>query len=254
MKKTLISIAILAASPMLAQADTLAGVYAGAQYWDMQADGAFGSNNRLQEYDLKDEGKGSVWIAIEHPVPLLPNVKLRYNQMDTDGSADVVDFSFGGRTFNGASTVDAELDHFDGIFYYEILDNDLVAIDLGVNVKYGDFKVDITGEVSESGGGTATVTTREDYKGVIPMLYGAAEVGIPTTGLSVYAEANWVGFDDYNAYDVQAGAQYLFIDNLAVEMGLQVGYRKIMIDVEDLSNLYIDADFDGAYAGLMVHF
>lgn len=239
---------------MLANADTLGGIYMGAQYWDMQADGAFGSNDNLQSYDLSDEGKGSVWIAIEHPVPLVPNLKLRYNQLDTDGSADVADFEFGGITYNGTSTVDAELDHFDAIFYYEFLDNDLVSLDLGVNIKYGDFQVDISGETTDSNGNSVTASSSESYKGVIPMLYGAGAIGIPTTGLSLYAEANWIGYDDYNAYDVQAGAEYLVIDNPVIELGLQLGYRKIKIDVEDLSDLYIDTEFDGAYAGVMAHF
>jgi hypothetical protein len=37
-------------------------------------------------------------------------------------------------------------------------------------------------------------------------------------------------------------------------MTLQVGYRKVTMDIEDLDDIYADMEFDGAFAGLEVHF
>ncbi|MBW8191034.1 TIGR04219 family outer membrane beta-barrel protein [Neiella marina] len=253
MKTKLIALAALATLPFASQADTFAGVYMGAQYWDMNADGGFGTGDLTQDYDLYDEGKGVIWVAVEHPVPLLPNFMLRYNQMDTDGSADVVDFEFGGIVYDGKSTVDAELDHIDMVMYYEILDNSLTSLDIGVNLKYGDYKVSVTGETT-IGDTVVEESSQENYKGVIPMVYAASQLGIPGTGLSFFGEVNWIGVGDANAYDVQIGAQYLLIDNLAVDAGVQVGYRKVKFDIDDVSDLTIDAQFDGAFAGVMVHF
>ncbi|MBD1390053.1 TIGR04219 family outer membrane beta-barrel protein [Neiella sp. HB171785] len=253
MKNRLLAAAVLAALPALAQADTFAGIYAGVQYWDMDAEGEFGTGNTTQQYGLNDEGKASIWLAVEHPVPLLPNLKLRYNQMDTDGFADVEDFEFGDIIYNGESTIDAELDHTDIIMYYEIFDNPLTNLDIGLNLKYGDYKVSVVGEV-EVGDSTIKESSEESYKGVIPMLYGATELVIPGTGFSIYGEANWIGYDDYNAYDVQIGTQYLLVDNLAVEAAIQLGYRKVKLDLDDVDDLTIDAEFDGVYAGLQVHF
>ncbi|GGA81061.1 outer membrane protein [Neiella marina] len=253
MKNKILAAALIAAFPSLAQADTFAGIYAGVQYWDMDAQGEFGTSSSTQEYDLSDEGKASIWLAVEHPVPLLPNLKLRYNQMDTDGFADVEDFEFGGITYNGESTLDAELDHADIIMYYELFDNPLTSLDVGLNLKYGDYKVTVVGEV-EVDDTTVTATSKESYKGVIPMLYGATELGIPGTGFSIYGEANWIGVGDYSAYDVQVGTQYLLIDNLAVEAAIQLGYRKVKFDLDDVDDLTIDAEFDGIYGGVQVHF
>lgn len=253
MKSKLLALAAVAALPFASQADTFAGIYMGAQYWDMDAEGGFGSGNVTQEYTLNDEGKGIFWMAVEHPLPFLPNFMMRYNQMDTYGYADVEDFEFGGIVYNGESDVDAELDHLDLVMYYEILDNSLTSLDVGVNLKYGDYKVTVTGDTIVDDI-VYTETTKESYKGVIPMVYGAAQLGVPGTGLSFFGEANWIGVGDANAYDVQIGAQYLFIDNLAVEAGAQIGYRKVKFDIDDVSDLTIDAEFDGAFAGVMVHF
>jgi hypothetical protein len=55
-------------------------------------------------------------------------------------------------------------------------------------------------------------------------------------------------------YDYQVGVNYLFIDNLAVEVGVTLGYRALSLQLEDLDNLYTDMDFKGAYLGLNVHF
>ncbi|GAA5215875.1 TIGR04219 family outer membrane beta-barrel protein [Corallincola platygyrae] len=256
MNKTLA--AMIASSTLLAapaaMADTIAGVYVGAQYWDMEASGSVGTDNSMEEFDLEDEYKGSVWIAIEHPVPVLPNLKLRYNQLDTDGSADVVDFEFGGNTYNGNATTDLETDHLDIIMYYELLDNDTVWLDLGLNLKYGDYKVSVTGEIDDGAGGTLVDTTNESYNGVIPMLYGAGGVGFPFTGLGLFGEANWIGYDDHNAYDVQAGVRWMFLDNPAIDMEVQLGYRMISLDVEDLGDIYADVEFEGGFLGLQAHF
>lgn len=237
-----------------AQADTLAGVYVGAQIWKMESSGSFGDDDYMQSFDMDDETKGSVWIAIEHPIPVLPNVKIRYNQLDVDGHSDVNGFDFGDYTFTGKADVDAELDHFDFILYYEILDNDIISIDLGLNAKYGDFKVKLDGTALDSQGNATSATGVESYNGIIPLAYVSSQIGLPLTGVGVYGEANWIGYDEHHVHDVQGGIYWNMIESIAIDATVQLGYRNIKFDIEDLGGIYMDAEFKGAYAGLELHF
>lgn len=241
-------------SSFTAQADTLLGLYAGAQVWQMQTSGSFGEKDNMQAFNIDDETKGSFWVALEHPVPVLPNIKIRYNQLDVDGDSNVDDLKFGKYTFTGKADVDAELDHFDFILYYEILDNDIVSVDLGLNAKYGDFKVKLDGTAIDNQGGSYAAQGTESYNGVIPLGYIYTQVGLPLTGLGMYGEANWIGYDDHHVHDVQGGVFWNMLETIAIDATVQVGYRNIKFDIEDLSGVYMDAEFKGAYAGLELHF
>ncbi|WP_354622704.1 TIGR04219 family outer membrane beta-barrel protein [Psychromonas sp. MME2] len=241
-------------TPLAVQADTIAGLYAGAQIWNMESSGSFGEDGTMQSFNLDDKTKGSFWVALEHPIPVIPNIKIRYNQLDVKGYSDVNNLEFGDYTFTGHASVDAKLDHFDFILYYEILDNDIVSLDLGLNAKYGDFKVKLDGTVEDNQGNSLSQSAEESYNGVIPLGYVAAEIGLPFTGLGVYGEVNWIGYDDHHVHDIQGGIFWNMIETLAIDATVQFGYRDIKFDIEDLSGIYADAEFKGAYAGLQLHF
>ena len=236
-----------------AQADTLGGIYVGAQYWDLASDGTINDDNASADFDLGDDAKGSVWIAIEHPIPLLPNFKARYNQLDGEGVA----------TLNGAITIDgvtfaddtemaldAKLDHVDAVLYYELLDNDLVSLDLGLNIKVGDFELTGVGEDPDGNG----VTQSGSYSGPIPLLYAAGEIGLPLTGLGLFGEVSGLAYSGNQFYDAQAGLGYNFLDNPAIVLTGQLGYRIFKLKAEDLDDINADIQFDGAFAGLVAHF
>lgn len=254
MNKTALALAVGALlTAAAAQADTIGGIYVGAQYWDLASDGTINDDNASADFDLGDDAKGSVWIAIEHPIPLLPNFKARYNQLDGEGVA----------TLNGAITIDdvtfaddtemaldAKLDHVDAVLYYELLDNDLVSLDLGLNIKVGDFELTAIGE---SPAGDA-VTQSGSYSGPIPLLYAAGQIGLPLTGLGVFGEVSGLAYSGNQFYDAQAGVGYNFLDNPAIVLTGQVGYRIFKLKADDLDDINADIQFDGAFAGLVAHF
>ena len=80
------------------------------------------------------------------------------------------------------------------------------------------------------------------------------QVGLPFTGLSAYAEGSYLSFDDHKVSDFQVALTYSFVENLAIDMTLQVGYRDITVDIEDLDDVYADLGYDGVFAGLEIHF
>ena len=112
-------------------------------------------------------------------------------------------FSFGDSNYVVGTTVGtiSDLSHVDYILYYEIFDNDLVSIDLGVNAKQFDGEITVTG-TSQNGG--PSTTERVDFSGFVPLVYGRA-IGLPLTGLSVFFEGSLLAIDDSKVQDYQAG-------------------------------------------------
>ena len=90
--------------------------------------------------------------------------------------------------------------------------------------------------------------------GFLPLLYVNTIIGLPFTGFNVFAEANFLSYDDNSVYDYQIGVSYAVLDNLAVDLDLTLGYRSVKLELDDIDDLYTDLTFDGFFAGAIVHF
>jgi len=139
MKKYCLAAALsMACLAPTAQADTLLGLYLGVDGWQSDNSGSFAQDGNLQSFKFDDETFTSYYAALEHPVPLVPNIKLKYPELELNGDTTLDEtFSFGGSDYVVGTQVGtvSDLSHIDYILYYEIFDNDLVSIDLGVNAK-----------------------------------------------------------------------------------------------------------------------
>ena len=247
--KTLMLAATILTAP--AQADTLLGLYVGAQGWNMDTEGGFANSANLTTFDFDNQTKGSFYAALEHPVPIIPNIKVRQTGMDTFGDVLLTStFNFNDQTFNVDTSLNTEVDvsNTDIILYYELFDNDLISFDFGINGKYVD------GSIFVADATDTTNNAKEEFSGVVPMLYTRLAFGLPFSGLGVYAEGSYLSIDDHTLSDVEFALTYEFIDNLAVDMTLQIGYRAVTLELEDLDDIYSDLEFSGAFAGLEIHF
>ena len=236
-------------------ADTIYGIYAGVQGWDMESAGSFGqTENGLTSsatFNYDKESQNSFYLAIEHPVPLIPNIKVKRNTMETKGDTTLTGtFVFGDEAFSTTSqlTTNVDLSNTDFILYYEILDNDLVTLDIGINAKKVEGVLDVVNKDD------VTQSANESFTGYVPMLYGNVEVGLPFTGLGLFAEGSLLSVGGHSLYDYEAGIGYTFIDNLAVDLTLQLGYRSIKLELDGLDDINSNLDFDGVFVGLEVHF
>ncbi len=233
-----------------ATADTIAGVYIGAQGWNTSTSGGFADSSSTANFNFDDETNGAAYIAVEHPVPFLPNLKVNYTGLDTSGVTNLeTSFTFDGNLYTAESDVmtNADITSTDIILYYELFDNDLISFDLGLNGKYIDGTLIVEDQASNTRG-------VEEFSGVVPMVYSRVQVGLPFTGLAAYAEGSYLSFDDHTLSDYQIALTYSFIESLAVDMTLQLGYRNVQVDIEDLDDVYADMEYDGAFAGLEIHF
>ena len=234
-----------------ASADTLLGVYLGGDGWRSEVTGSFGNSEPAPTFNFNSKTQGSYYIALEHPIPVLPNIRLAHNQLDANG-VTIIDgqFSFGGESFAVNTTVANQVDltNTDVVLYYEILDNSVVALDLGLNGKLIKGSASLV-EQAEQG-----LQGEESVSQWLPMVYVSSKVGLPLTGLDVFAQGSYVGWSDSRMYDLQAGIGYEVVDSLTVDMRLKVGYRAVNLRLDDFDNLYSNLDFKGVFAGVELHF
>ncbi|TCN82783.1 outer membrane protein [Shewanella fodinae] len=137
MKKTLMAVALLASMTVgSVQAATVLGFKVGGDYWNADASGTFAEKGQpQQEFGYDSSSRYSLWFAIEHPIPFLPNLKIRENHLDEDGSLADADMSFSGISYTGETYANIDLSNTDFIGYYELLDNDILSLDVGAGYK-----------------------------------------------------------------------------------------------------------------------
>lgn len=231
----------LVAAP--AQADVLRFAV-GAAAWDAEPDGDFQveDNSRIDVEDdlgMGSETTGFVWARLEHPVPILPNIKVRYTPLDIEGDETLSrEITFDDRTFAVRENVDStlDMDMLDTALYYEVLDN-IVSLDLGLNVKLVDGNATLRS--------TSTGEDRVDFTAPLPLLYAAVAAELPLTGLSAEAEISGLAYSDSKAFDALARLRYTFFFGL----GLEVGYRTLVVDVDEVDDVDVDVDISGFFAG-----
>ncbi|USE83260.1 TIGR04219 family outer membrane beta-barrel protein [Acinetobacter tibetensis] len=210
----------------LAQADLVA-LKGDISYW---AYDGHAETVPFSKEKLDNEGAVQFSVALEHPVPIIPNAKIRYVNLDTQTKSSVL----------GQPNYAVNLDHADFILYYEILDN-VVDLDIGAGATT------LNGHINR-------LDQRTNIDETYPIIYGTVGGKLPFTGLSAKAELTYSNFDDAQLTDALAEIQYNFIDNMLVDVGVKAGYRIFTVDLDDYNRNDIKLDFKGPYIGLDAHF
>ena len=211
-------------------ADTILGVYVGANYWhyDLSGDIQVDQNS---EADIDfDDGGNVFYAALEHPVPFLPNIKLQQNNIQTDGliSIDTIEVNS-----------DLDFSHIDLTLYYEVLDNWL-NLDLGLSFKHFDGYTDFYYQ--------DLLDERSDFSELVPMLYAKGKFDLPFTGFSASASLQALSFNSNKATDVDLAINY----ESSIGLGASTGYRTLDIDIDDFTSNNVT--IDGFYLGVNFHF
>lgn len=245
MKKTLLASAVLGfCMASSAQAATVVGFTIGGDYWRADTSGTFADKGQPQQtFDYSSSAQGSYWIAVEHPLPFVPNIKIRENSLDQKGRASVDKLNFNGNIFDGNVTAYTDLSNTDFVLYYEILDNDIVSLDLGAAYKLmnGSLRVQDPGHPEE-----------KDVDSGIVMGYASTHVGMPGLGLYGFADL-MQGINESSVHDYAIGLGWQF-DGLAVDTRVRVGYREFLFDVSNFSGVSADTKFKGYFAGVEINF
>jgi outer membrane protein len=186
-----------------------------------------------------EESQGYLFATLEHPVPILPNVRLMYTTLDHAGSGPTT-FVFDGESFSGTVANEFSIEQTDILAYYEILDN-VVSLDLGLNVRLFDLTYMINDDRGTRTSGTVSAP--------VPMLYGLIG-GSPWPGLLISAEGNYISISGSTMSDFNAKIAY----TTDFFVGFEAGYRAQSIELDDIDDTNAEIDFEGPFVGAYLKF
>jgi outer membrane protein len=240
---------LVAVSPA-ALSDTVLGIYAGGGVWQTDFSGQVGDMGQpaadLEDLGLRDEDNQFYFVALEHPVPLLPNIRLQHTGISLASTSDIDQtFVIDDVTYTANTTVTSDIDfsHTDATLYYEVLDN-WANLDLGLTFR--KFDGDISLRTDSLSGSQALDET-------IPMVYAKAQFNLPLTGFFLGAAGNYASHSGSKVSDLQASLGYMS-DGLVLDFGIEVGVRSFAIELDDVSELDADMKLEGTFASIYLHF
>ena len=246
MKKTAIAAFIVALAPVASHADLLFTVGAKASVWNAEPTGQIdddisvdSSNNGL---GLDSENGTQLTVFFEHPVPMLPNIKLKQTSLDLSGDGNLTG-DFNGQVFAGPVTSDLDLSHTDVTLYWGLpLPLPYVDINFGATARMFDGSAEV-----KNAGATESV----DLNATLPMVYGAVKVDTPF-GVYAQVDVNYIGYSGNTLSDISYGLGYDLPVPIA-DIGLEAGYRSLSMKTdEDLTDIATDVDVSGLYYGASV--
>jgi len=217
MKKLLLS-AFIAFLPMTGMAATILGFQIGGGSWEQTPSGALVSTVGSDTLKETEKGEGYTYFSLEHPVPLVPNIRLANTKVSAVGNTVITS---------------VEIDQTDATLYYEILDN-VISLDLGITARNTD------GQVAGTGSTTFSET--------VPLLYASAEIALPA-GFALAAEINSISSGSDKISDISAKVTY----TTSIGLGIEVGTRTQNFEV-DIDNVQTDIEFSGLFAGVYFKF
>jgi len=230
-----------------AQAEFI-GLNIGANHWTPDLTGSFGGNsvgdttiNLKTDLGLDEPAPSNIVLILEHPVPLLPNVKYQNFDLDSSGSSNPGGLDFNGTNFPGAINSTFDLSHDDIVLYYELLDN-WVSLDFGLDLKVFDGQVELADSIS-----TETVTVDD----TVPLVYISARFDLPFSGFYIGADIN----NNFNTGDGRAEDSSIMLGyESGSGLGIEGGIKKFSLELDDINNINADLEYDGIYLNGYFHF
>ena len=238
----LLSLTLLSSSA--SRADLFLGIYAGASAWQADFSGDLGDDPQsFNSLGFNNDNYNSFYVAVE--LLGLPEIRLAQTNIDTTASGTLnSSFSLDGISYpvNSDLTTELDLKSTDLTIYWQILDN-YIGADIGITARHLDGSVEVT---------DGTTTDRLDFDTLIPMGFLRARFDLPTTGWYIEADTQFIGFqgDSYSDSTAKIGWRFESI----ADLGINLGYRKMSIDVDGLDSLDTDLDLSGPFVSGTFHF
>lgn len=211
--------------------------------------------------NLDLEAKNGLYLGGRIGMPVLPDLKVRYESMkmeSNDASGTIVFFD---TEFSVDGEVSLDMSHLDtavvlGPKFIPFVD----YLDVGVNVRWllGGLEAEVDNGPRES----QSFEISEGVPLFIPMLHLAAAVSIPTVDVQLAGTVNTIPVAGANMTDWNIKARYYapLPTNILAKVGVEAGYRKWTIDIDgteaaflpEEANLSFDAS--GFFLGAVVAF
>ena len=247
MKKSLLLAAVFtscSAFSTTSAADLFLGIYAGASLWQADFNGELGQDPQsFDDLGFNQDNYSSYYIAVE--LLGLPEIRLAQTNIDTKASGTINDsFDLDGISYPVSSSLDTDLSlkATDLTLYWQILDNYLSA-DIGLTARHLDGQVEVT---------DGTTFDSLNFEGIAPLAFLRTRFDLPFSGWYIEADTQFVGYngDSYSDSTAKLGWR---LESIA-DLGVNLGYRKMTLEVENLDGLRADINLSGPFASATFHF
>ncbi|MEQ3694563.1 MAG: TIGR04219 family outer membrane beta-barrel protein [Thalassolituus sp.] len=250
MKKTALAAFLVAMTPVASHADLLFTVGAKASVWSAEPTGQLDEGVSVDDKNdglgLKSESGTQLTVFFEHPVPVIPNFRIRQTSLDITGSGNL-DKEFNGFAYSEDVSSELDLSHTDFTAYWGApLPVPYLDINFGLTVRAFDGSAIVEGE---------TTGEREEVEldFALPMGFLEAQVGTPF-GLYAQAEINYIAYDGNSLSDTMIGLGY-DLPIPVVDVALDLGHRSISMKTnDDTTDIATDFEVSGMYYGASLAF
>ena len=148
MKKTAIAAILAAMTPMAAQADLLFTVGAKASIWNAEPTGQLDKGVSVEEDGLNLDSENGQQLAVyfEHPLPFIPNIRLKQTNLDISGDGNL-NVNFLHQDFNEKAKSTLDLSHKDLTLVWGLpLPLPFIDINFGLTARQFDGSAEVRGE------------------------------------------------------------------------------------------------------------
>lgn len=216
-------------------------------------DGLTGTSLDLQN-TLALEGASNTyaWAYLEHPLPVIPNIRFEMNAEKYEGAGSLTQ-TFYGQDFTGNINSVADISSNDIILYWGVPGIGLAStatpgvdfdLDFGIGAKLFDGEVSINSEVP--GVGFTEVIDQ-------PIPYGYLSGRVEAFGAGLEGQVKYVKYDVNEYSDMQIKVDYTFPVTPVIDLGVEAGYKTTSLTV-DVNDLQADISTSGLFFGGFIKF
>ena len=199
-----------------------------------------------------------VWGYIEHFLPYIPNFRVEYSSLESDGQGSGTLSGFEipiGSNFPTTLT----FDQLEVIPYYNLLDDTFwITLDMGIAIKFVDYQA--TGRLEANVGGLIQLGDEiynEAGNFIAPLPYIKIRGQIPFTTIGLETTIKYGAIDNSSFIDTMIKIDYVIDFLPIIHPGIELGYKYVDIDAEVVdgdTTSTIKLEFSGLFGGLMFHF
>lgn len=229
-----------------AKADVL-GLVVGGESWRADTTQSLSAGSELRAENTSQQP--GFYLRFEHPVPLLPNIGVRQQQLRYSASGTAITPLMLGQQSLATGTsvqLNSSGQLREVLAYYELLDNPLLDVDAGLAFR----QLDLSLQARTSSG----VVLDQPVQRWRPAVYANLALSVWGTEHQLFAQATYSDLRDDVMRDWRAGIAWRWLDITPIQSSLILGYRHSQLELHDVSNTSAVLRQQGPYLALEFDF